>query len=181
MTQSFTSASLPILVKALAFASRKHSHQRRKDADESPYINHPISLISILVIEAQIHDPDVLCGALLHDTIEDTETTTEELTEIFGGAIATVVSEVTDDKSLPKQERKRRQIDHAPHLSPNARLVKCADKIANLRDVADNPPADWPIDRRRDYFDLAKDVVDGMPDLPAQLRALFDATYERRP
>jgi len=107
-------------VKALAFASRKHSQQRRKDKDASPYINHPIALVSILAVEAGIHDPDVLCAALLHDTIEDTETSVEELVETFGGHVASLVQEVTDDKGLPKAERKLRQIEHASHLSPKA-------------------------------------------------------------
>ena len=152
MSTAFGKSSLANFVRALAFASRKHSQQRRKDAEASPYINHPIALVSVLALEAGIDDPDVLCAALLHDTIEDTETTTEELTEFFGG-IASIVVEVTDDKTLPKEERKRLQIEHAPHLSPKPRFVKWADKIANLRDVADSPPVDWPLSRRQEYFD----------------------------
>lgn len=181
MNELFNKASLAMFVRALAFASVKHSHQRRKDANASPYINHPIALVSILAVEAGIDDPDVLCAALLHDTLEDTDTSIEELIENFGPAIAGIVAEVSDDKSLPKDERKRLQIEHAPQLSPPARLVKIADKIANLRDVADNPPADWPLDRRQQYFDWAKQVVDAMPDMPPSLRALFDATYAQRP
>ena len=127
-------------VRALAFASRKHSQQRRKDADASPYINHPIALVSILAVEAGINDCDTLCAALLHDTIEDTDTSVEELVEAFGGPVASLVQEVTDDKRLPKAERKLLQVEHAAHLSPKARPVKLADKIANLRDVADSPP-----------------------------------------
>ena len=127
-------------VRALAFASRKHSQQRRKDADASPYINHPIALVSILAVEAGINDCDTLGAALLHDTIEDTDTSVEELVEAFGGPVASLVQEVTDDKRLPKAERKLRQVEHAAHLSPKARPVKLADKIANLRDVADSPP-----------------------------------------
>src|SRR6185436_6316201 len=108
LKQPFDGASLQLLVKALAFASAKHSQQRRKDAEASPYINHPIALISILAVEAGIHDPDVLCAALLHDTIEDTETSADELSGIFGASIAALVMEVTDDKSLPNKERKQR-------------------------------------------------------------------------
>ena len=131
--------ALSDFVRALAFASRKHSQQRRKDEEASPYINHPIALVSILAVEAGIHDPDVLCAALLHDTIEDTETSVEELVETFGGHVASLVQEVTDDKRLPKAERKLLQVAHAAHLSAKARSVKLADKIANLRDVADRP------------------------------------------
>jgi len=168
-------------VRALAFASRKHSRQKRKDADASPYINHPIALVSILAVEAGIDNSDTLCAALLHDTIEDTDTSTEELVKAFGAEIAALVVEVTDDKRLPKAERKRLQIEHAGHLSPKARLVKLADKIANLRDVADSPPVDWSLGRRQEYFDWAKQVVDRIADPPARLLALFTASYERRP
>jgi guanosine-3',5'-bis(diphosphate) 3'-pyrophosphohydrolase len=177
----FTAATLPQFIRALEFASRKHSTQRRKDADASPYINHPITLVSILAVEAKITDPDALCSALLHDTIEDTATTREELVREFGEAIAGIVSEVTDDKRLEKQDRKRLQIEHAHALTPAAGLVKLADKIANLRDVADCPPPNWDLQRRREYFDWAKAVVDEIRNPPPQLRKLFDAAYARRP
>src|SRR5262245_50758730 len=156
-------------VRALAFASRKHSQQKRKDADASPYINHPIALVSILAVEAGITDRDTLCAALLHDTIEDTNTSGEELVEAFGGAIALLVLQVTDDKRVPKAERKRRQVEHAAHLSPKARALKIADKIANLRDVADIPPVKWALSRRQEYFDWAKQVVDNITEPPAKL------------
>ena len=168
-------------VRALAFASRKHSQQRRKDAEASPYINHPIALVSILAVEVGITDRDTLCAALLHDTIEDTDTSVSELVETFGAEVAALVQEVTDDKRLPKEERKRLQIEQASHLSPKARLVKLADKIANLRDVADSPPTGWSLGRRQEYFDWAKQVVEGIVDPPARLLALFKASYERRP
>ena len=168
-------------VRALAFAARKHCHQRRKDADASPYINHPIALASILAVEAGINDRDTLCAALLHDTIEDTDTSVEELVELFGGPVALLVREVTDDKRLPKAERKLRQVEHAAQLSPKARLVKLADKIANLKDVADSPPVDWTLERRQEYFDWAKQVVDRIPNPPTDLLSLFIAEYERRP
>ena len=168
-------------VRALAFASRKHSHQRRKDGDASPYINHPIALVSILAVEAGIHDRDTLCAALLHDTIEDTDTSVEELVETFGSPIASLVQEVTDDKQLPKVERKLLQVEHAAHLSPKAREVKLADKIANLRDVADNPPVDWPLARRQEYFGWAKEVVDRICEPPSNLLSLFMAIYGRKP
>src|SRR5262249_56469822 len=118
---------------------------------------------------------DTLCAALLHDTLEDTDTSAEELVETFGAEVASLVQEVTDDKRLPKQERKRLQIDHAEHLSAKARLVKLADKIANLRDVADSPPAGWSLERRQEYFDWAKSVVDNIPTVPPRLQSLFDA------
>ena len=172
---------LALLLKALAFAAHKHRDQRRKDAEASPYINHPIELADVLVKEGGITDVEVLCAALLHDTVEDTDTTHEELANAFGSRIARIVAEVTDDKRLPKDERKRLQIEHAPRLSEGAKLVKLADKICNLRDVAERPPAKWDLARRREYYDWAKRVVDGMRGTHARLEAAFDAAYARRP
>jgi guanosine-3',5'-bis(diphosphate) 3'-pyrophosphohydrolase len=181
MSKELDRETFPDFVKALAFASRKHSQQRRKDADASPYINHPIALVSILAVEARINDRDTLCAALLHDTIEDTDTSVEELVEAFGGPVASLVQEVTDNKKLPKAERKLRQVEHAAHLSAKARLVKLADKIANLRDVADSPPVNWSLARRQEYFDWAKQVVDQILEPPPGLLSLFIAIYGRRP
>jgi guanosine-3',5'-bis(diphosphate) 3'-pyrophosphohydrolase len=169
------------ILKAAAFAAHKHRDQRRKDAAASPYINHPIALANILANEGGILDAVVIAAALLHDTVEDTETTPEELQELFGADVAGVVVEVTDDKSLPKAERKQLQIEHAAHISERAKLVKLADKIANIRDVADAPPAGWSLERRREYFDWAKQVVDGLGDISPALRSAFDAAYARRP
>jgi GTP diphosphokinase / guanosine-3',5'-bis(diphosphate) 3'-diphosphatase len=174
--------SMPaMLIGALNFAADKHRNQRRKDKEASPYINHPIALAKILAVEGGVEDGLVLSAAVLHDTIEDTETTYDELAEQFGREIADVVLEVTDDKALPKAERKQLQIEHAPHLSRAAKLVKLADKIANVRDVADHPPSEWPLERRREYFDWAKRVVDGVRGTHERLEAAFDAAYARRP
>lgn len=126
---------MKILLQALAFAADKHRTQRRKDASASPYINHPIALSNILLNEGGVEDERVLVAALLHDTLENTETTAQELVRLFGKEIAELVLEVTDDKALPKAERKRLQIKHAPHISRQAKLVKLADKICNLRGV----------------------------------------------
>ena len=177
----FGITSLPLFIRALEFASRKHSRQRRKDHHASPYINHPIALVAILAVEAGIDEPDVLCAALLHDTIEDTDTTRAELEQHFGPRIAEIVWEVTDDKALERHERKQQQIDHAHRLSREAGLVKLADKIANLRDMAENPPKGWDAERRRTYFTWAKQVVDGITDVPPGLRMLFDAAHARGP
>jgi guanosine-3',5'-bis(diphosphate) 3'-pyrophosphohydrolase len=135
--------TLGLILRSLAFAARKHRDQRRKDAEASPYINHPIALADILVNEGGVTDPVVICAALLHDTIEDTQTTKAELEGAFGPAIAAVVQEATDDKSLPKAERKRLQIEHAPRCSPEAKLVKLADKIANSISPAPPPAGLW--------------------------------------
>jgi guanosine-3',5'-bis(diphosphate) 3'-pyrophosphohydrolase len=172
---------LALLFRALAFAAHKHRDQRRKDAEASPYINHPIALAEVLAGEGGVADVDVLAAALLHDTIEDTATTAVELRAEFGERIAAMVEEVTDDQNLPKAERKRLQIVHAAGLSPGARLVKLADKICNLRDVADRPPAKWDLQRRQEYFEWAKRVIDGLRGASPKLEAAFDAAYRRKP
>jgi GTP diphosphokinase / guanosine-3',5'-bis(diphosphate) 3'-diphosphatase len=169
------------ILEALQFAAFKHRDQRRKDHAASPYINHPIALANVLWHEGDVHDPGVICAALLHDTIEDTQTTPEELRDAFGSRITRIVLEVTDDKLLPKAERKRRQIEHAPHLSRGAKLVKLADKICNLRDVAASPPPTWSLRRRRQYFDWARKVVAGLRGVNRRLEKAFDATFEDRP
>ncbi len=166
-----------IVIKAARFAADKHRKQRRKDADASPYINHPIALADLLANQGGVTDPVVLCAALLHDTIEDTDTTGEELRAAFGDEIADVVLEVTDDKTLAKQLRKQLQVEHARHASPRAKLVKLADKICNLRDIAATPPADWSAQRKADYFDWASEVVAGLRGSHPQLEALFDEAF----
>jgi guanosine-3',5'-bis(diphosphate) 3'-pyrophosphohydrolase len=170
---------LKLLLKALDFASRKHTDQRRKDKDSSPYINHPIAVANVLCNEGHVTDAETICGALLHDTIEDTATTPDELAQEFGLAIRDIVLEVTDDKTLPKAERKRLQIVHAQHASPKAKLVKLADKIANLRDLVSSPPADWNSERRTQYFSWAKQVVNQIRGAHPELEAIFDQLYAR--
>ncbi|MEZ5615128.1 MAG: HD domain-containing protein [Rhodocyclaceae bacterium] len=172
---------LGVILKAASFAAEKHRDQRRKDAESSPYINHPITLANVLANEGNVTDPDVLCAALLHDTIEDTETTAGELRGIFGDTVTGIVLEVTDDKSLPKAERKRLQIEHAAHASPQAKLVKLADKICNLRDILASPPADWSIERKQEYFDWSAEVVAGVRDVHPGLAKVFDQLLNQRP
>ena len=172
-------APLPLFIDALAFAAHKHRDQKRKNAAASPYINHPIALADVLVREGSVTDIRVLCAAILHDTVEDTETTFEELEQRFGHEIAGIVREVTDDAALPKSRRKQLQVEHAPHLSSAARLVKLADKICNVRDVASDPPAHWPHERRVEYFDWAKRVIDGLRGAHPGLEAVFDAVYAK--
>ncbi len=172
---------LKLLLQALEFSAKKHTNQRRKDIDASPYINHPISLANILCNEAHVTDISVICGALLHDTVEDTKTTPEEIAKEFGEDIRNIVMDVTDDKSLEKADRKRKQIEHAAHISDKAKLVKLADKISNLRDVANSPPPDWSLDRRREYFDWAKQVIDQIRGVHPGLESIFDLTYQNKP
>jgi len=168
------------LVAALAFAAHKHRDQRRKDANASPYINHPIALAQLLVNEGGIDDERVLTAAVLHDTVEDTETTPAELEKLFGRQVMAIVLEVTDDKTLLKHERKRLQIEHAAGLTREAKLVKLADKICNLRDMAHHPPAGWSRERRLEYFDWAKAVVDNLRGVHPGLERLFDKAFQGR-
>jgi len=170
-----------LLIDALAFAADKHRTQRRKDPEASPYINHPIALARVLSVEGRVRDVKVLAAAVLHDTLEDTKTTYEELLERFGPAIAGIVREVTDDKTLLPAERKRLQIEHAGELSHRARLVKLADKISNLRDLTLNAPSEWSLQRRRDYFDWAKRVIDKVRGTNKRLERAFDDAYAGRP
>ena len=170
-----------LLLKAIAFAAEKHRHQRRKDPQASPYINHPIDLANVLLQEGRVTDTTVLIAAILHDTLEDTQTTPDELAATFGGEIRDIVIEVTDNKALKKRKRKELQIKHGPHLTRKARLVKLADKICNLRDVAINPPTRWPLKRQIEYFDWAKSVIDGIRGTHTRLEVLFDAAYALRP
>ena len=170
-----------VLLDAAMFAAERHKNQRRKDALASPYINHPLAVAHLLASTGGIVDLAVLRAAILHDTIEDTETTEAELRERFGHEVADIVLEVTDDKTQPKQRRKELQVEHAPDKSKGAALVKLADKICNLRDIANAPPTEWTLGRRQAYFDWAKQVVDRLPHVSdAMLRAFSDA-YEARP
>ncbi|NXC29427.1 MESH1 pyrophosphohydrolase, partial [Campylorhamphus procurvoides] len=139
------------LLEAADFAARKHKGQRRKDPEGTPYINHPI--------------------------VEDTDTTFSEIEERFGAEVRAVVEEVTDDKTLPKMERKRLQVERAPGCSPRAKLVKLADKLYNLRDLNRCTPQGWSEERVQEYFRWAALVVAGLrgtsPGLEGALRSLF--------
>lgn len=172
---------LTLIFKALEFAARKHRDQRRKDELATPYINHPIEVARLLVNEGGIADTQVLVAALLHDTVEDTETTIAELQSLFGAEIAGIVGEVTDDKTLPKAERKNLQIENAADCSIAAKQVKLADKICNLRDMRLNPPAEWPQQRIREYFDWAGRVIDQLRGVNPVLEQLFDVEYSKKP
>ena len=169
-----------MFVKAVAFAAEKHRNQRRKDDEASPYINHPIALANVLANEGGVTDVAVLCAAVLYDKTEDTETTSAELTAIFGPQVAAIVLEVTDDKTLDKDVRKQLQIEHAPHLSREAKLVKLADKICNLRDILASPPADWSPERKQGYFGWAAQVVAGVRGVHPGLEAVFDGLLARQ-
>jgi guanosine-3',5'-bis(diphosphate) 3'-pyrophosphohydrolase len=166
----------PLLLQAAHFAAEKHRHQRRKDAAASPYINHPLAVAWILSSVGGVTHPGLLAAALLHDTVEDTDTSLAELEQTFGPTVSALVAEVTDDKSLPKQRRKALQIEHAARASDAAKQLKIADKIANLRDILADPPADWSLARKMEYLDWAAQVVWGCRGINAALDACWDST-----
>jgi GTP diphosphokinase / guanosine-3',5'-bis(diphosphate) 3'-diphosphatase len=179
-TQKGKTMSTAAIIRAAQFAAEKHKNQRRKDVDASPYINHPLALASALAVEGGVENPDVICAALLHDTIEDTDTTAAELEAIFGAKVTSIVLEVTDDKSLAKAVRKEEQVRHTPLISPEAQLVKLADKICNLRDILASPPSDWTAERKKGYFDWAARVVAGVRGIHPRLETIFDGLNSRQ-
>jgi guanosine-3',5'-bis(diphosphate) 3'-pyrophosphohydrolase len=164
-------------IRALGVAADLHKHQHRKGSSKIPYINHPIKVCDLLLRIGGIQDEITLSAAMLHDTIEDTQATFTGLESVFGTVIASVVLEVSDDKSLSKEERKRLQITHAPLLSHAAKLIKLADKIANMQDIIHHP-LDWSVDRKVAYFSWAKQVVDaGLRNVNPALEVVFNDVY----
>ncbi|OGT64836.1 MAG: phosphohydrolase [Gammaproteobacteria bacterium RIFCSPLOWO2_02_FULL_47_50] len=173
--------NLTLIFKAIHFAADKHRGQSRKDENNTPYINHPIALANLLTNQAGISDVNVIAAAILHDTVEDTDATVDDIEDLFGRTVRDIVIEVTDDKSLPSPERKRLQIEHAGKLSHEAKLVKLADKISNLQDIITSPPVRWSLERKREYFDWAKAVIDQLRGTNEKLEALFDKVYQQKP
>ena len=175
------SRGVGLVLKAAQFAAHKHRDQRRKDANAIPYINHPLALAAVLWEEGGVRDPIVIAAALLHDTMEDTQTSYEELRGAFGETVADIVVEVTDVKFLRKGSRKRLQVERAAQASPAAKLVKLADKICNLRDLLASPPSGWSLERRHEYFDWAEDVLDQVRGTNARLERKFDQLCRKKP
>ena len=162
-----------LILKAAHFAAQKHRNQRRKDKHASPYIIHPISVALEIAQVGGVDDPEILAAALLHDTIEDTKTKPEELEAKFGKKVCEYVLDVSDDKTLPKDERKRRQIEHAKKISKGAALIKLGDKISNVTDVINSPPEDWDINRRKEYLDWAEKVIENCPKVNDRMENKF--------
>jgi (p)ppGpp synthase/HD superfamily hydrolase len=167
------------VLEAALFAAERHAEQRRKGEAAEPYINHLLEVAYLVSTALDKPDPHLVQAALLHDTIEDVGVTPRELAERFGDDVAALVAEVTDDKSLPKAERKRLQVVNAPHKTARAQIIKLADKISNLRSMLASPPANWDLARRREYFAWARDVVGGLSAPHAALKAEFDALQRR--
>jgi (p)ppGpp synthase/HD superfamily hydrolase len=166
--------STGLILKAIRFSAEKHNDQRRKDAKSSPYINHPIRVAETLWTVGGVRDVTLLVAAILHDTIEDTATQPEEIQAEFGEEVLALVLEVTDDKSLPKPVRKQLQVENAPHKTPNAKLLKLADKISNVQDILISAPTDWSLERKREYLLWAEKVVAGLRGVNENLESHYD-------
>ncbi len=171
----FNADDISLLLAALKFAALKHRDQRRKDKKSTPYINHPIEVADTLWQIGGVRDMVTIVGALLHDTLEDTNATPEEIHHLFGEQVLALVQEVTDDKALPKRERKRLQIERAPYKSSRAKMLKLADKICNINDIIHSPPHNWSLKRRQEYIDWSKQVVAGLRGVNPALEAHYDA------
>lgn len=170
----FSEQHLTQILSAIHFSAEKHRHQRRKDPAASPYINHPIQVAELLWRVAEVRDPDIIVAAILHDTIEDTQTTPDEILGLFGKIVLNMVLEVTDDPSLIKSERKQKQIATAAALSPAAKVIRLADKICNVRDVTHSPPRGWDTLRRKEYYDWTEKVVAGLRGVNPALELFYD-------
>ena len=160
------------ILKAFEFAAKKHQYQKRKD-HKRPYINHLTAVTWFLWDIGGVRDEDTIIAGILHDTIEDTDTTREEVIKEFGANVCSIVEEVTDDKSLPKERRKELQIEHAPHLTPPARHIKLADKICNIEDILEHPP-EWTVERKLQYIEWGQKVINGIRGTNADLEEYFD-------
>lgn len=167
------------VLRAAHFAAQKHAGQRRMGAAAEPYINHLLEVAELVASALAEPDTNLIIAALLHDTVEDAGVMKDELVERFGGDVADLVMEVTDDKSLPKAERKWLQIVNAAEISVRAQAIKLADKISNLRAIVSSPPADWSVERKREYFEWAKQVVDCLSAPNQMLKAEFERLYRQ--
>lgn len=175
--QGICAESVRRILGAATFAAEKHAHQKRKGHAGEPYINHLIEVADLIAGSSRDLDVNLVMAGLLHDTIEDTGVTATELERRFGNDVTALVLEATDDKSLPKEVRKALQVKDAPTRSPRAQTLKIADKISNLRSLLTSPPPDWTAERRRQYFEWARQVVSGFTQPNAVLKAEFDKTY----
>jgi (p)ppGpp synthase/HD superfamily hydrolase len=162
------------LADAYHFAAAKHVNDRRKGEAAEPYVNHLAEVADLVARATGGGDVEAIIAAVLHDTVEDTDTTFAEIEARFGARVAALVAEVTDDKTLAKAERKRLQIEHARHASPAAKIIKLADKTSNLRAMAVSPPRGWPAERRAEYLAWSLAVVAGCRSASPWLEAQFD-------
>jgi (p)ppGpp synthase/HD superfamily hydrolase len=168
---------LSVVLRAARFAAHKHSHQKRKGVSAAPFINHPLDVAAVLATVGGVTDPAVLAAALLHDTVEDTDTSFDDIEREFGQDVRSLVEEMTDDRTVDSQTRKLLQVEHAPHLSTRAKLIKLADKLCNARDVSFDSPPQWSVQRCRDYVEWTKRVIEFCRGTNEALERLYDENY----
>jgi guanosine-3',5'-bis(diphosphate) 3'-pyrophosphohydrolase len=166
------------VLKAADAAARWHVHQRRKGAAKEPYINHLLEVSSLVTEATGGKDPQLVIAALLHDAIEDQEVPRSLIQATWGEDVVRLIEEVTDDKTLPKDERKRRQVESASKKSERAKLIKLADKTSNLRAITASPAPEWSVKRRLDYVAWAREVVSGLRGTNPWLEGEFDKAAE---
>jgi (p)ppGpp synthase/HD superfamily hydrolase len=171
------SNSVRRILGAAQFAAEKHAQQKRKGENGEPYFNHLLEVAELIAASSPDLDVELVMAAFLHDTVEDTGVTLQELEQRFGRDVADLVAEVTDDKSLPKETRKQLQVQHTPEKSPRAQTLKLADKVSNLRAIISSPPVGWSVERKRQYFEWAKQVVSGIASPNEFLKSEFDNAY----
>lgn len=172
-------AEVERILAAAHFAAEHHKGQKRKGEAGEPYLNHLIEVAELIATSSDLLDANLIMAGFLHDTIEDTDVTRQELERLFGSDVAALVAEVTDDKSLPKEQRKALQVQNAHKKSPRAQTLKLADKISNLRALLCSPPANWSAQRKREYFDWAREVVSRLTQPNQKLKVEFERTYAR--
>jgi (p)ppGpp synthase/HD superfamily hydrolase len=168
-----------LIARAWNFAAERHTGQRRKGQAQEPYINHLSEVAELVAMATEGRDANLVAAAILHDTVEDTATLPGELAALFNEDVAILVAEVTDDKALPKDERKHLQVCSAPGKSSRAKVLKLADKTSNLRSLAESPPLDWSFERRAEYLAWALDVAESLRGSNAWLEARFDEAVKQ--
>ncbi|SRR6266849_2863521 len=173
------SAPLVRILAAASFAAKAHAGQKRKGAAAEPYINHLIEVAELVASSGSELDVNLIMACFLHDVVEDTSVTPQEVARLFNDDVASLVMEATDNKTLPKDERKAMQVKTAPHKSARAQTLKLADKISNLRALLTSPPPDWSRERKRQYFEWARAVVSGFTSSNPYLFDEFEKTYQR--
>ncbi|MFZ9848658.1 MAG: HD domain-containing protein [Flavobacteriales bacterium] len=166
-------ANLQLLFKALNYSAEQHKAQRRKGMESVPYINHPIKVTNIITQFIPDASDDLICAAILHDVVEDTDATIDDIKNKFGDAIASIVQEVTDDKSISKAESRRKQIENAPKLSYNAKIIRVCDKISNVRDICGENIPDWDYKTKIEYLNWAEQVVYALDKFHEELQFAF--------
>ncbi|EFO18322.1 hypothetical protein LOAG_10172 [Loa loa] len=165
---------ISLIIEAVDLAARRHRQQRRKDAAQTPYVNHPIGVAYILTSEGQITDTTTIIAAILHDIVEHTKTTDEEIRKMFGDEIADIVKECTMVRSMKREARMKSELEKASKLSHKAKLVQLADKLNNIRDIERGTPLGWTKQHVTEYIIFAKDLLSKIRGIHGPLESALD-------